>query len=790
MKLKSCYVENFGKLSQYSYIFDDGLNVIEEENGWGKSTFAAFLKAMLFGLEYTTARKYLVDRTRYIPWQGGKFGGNLTFSINNKWYRVERYFGKKLSEDTFVLYDMSTNMESTDFTANLGEEIWKVDRDSYEKSAFITLNDAGLLNDVISGRLGDIEEQEADMEVSSRAIALIDDEMKLLKSSRKTSGTLNKKKENIRILNDDLKDCKASLHLVERYEQWIQEEKRNLAQVETQMQEVEREQSRFVQYQKKRQLIEIINELKEIKDVYEREKVFFRNSKHVDGEIAQLGQRIKEYEVWQMKSNLQSPHTEADLEKVEALSKKYDSVVTNGKQIDEYITSCGKVPELGLQENAVEDELDCLEDGRHKMMTDRKNKPRFGFLGIFGILVMLGGAAMIALGAMGNLPSIVPGIAMVVVGVVFFILQFINIAKKKAKIEQMERDYLHNKMHLEQELGRVKAKKKVMERNYRAFLTEMDVMSATNTMQELLNIKTEYEMYQQMRASMKLASEKHECTKQEVHMKMRAAEKDMMKILGLFYENPPEDLNVALDTIKSKRMILGEKVRQYNTVKVKYNKFKEENDMEFLETLVVPEQTEDELSHICMEKKKALTSQKIEIDKKIASYIHDMNSAQVKIDKILDIETSIDRNNEEITKIEQAYKLLSLTKQCMESAKENLAEKYMSEMTTAFKKYLAMLGIKNADAFCIDTRLNVKVEHAGVRYDSNRLSTGKQDLVQICMRMALVDAIYNEMDAPPLIMDDPFVNLDKFSVEQGVRLLNRIAQEYQLIYFVCHSSRV
>ena len=50
MKLISCHVENFGRLHDFDCLFRDGLNVIVHENGWGKSTLAAFLLAMLYGM--------------------------------------------------------------------------------------------------------------------------------------------------------------------------------------------------------------------------------------------------------------------------------------------------------------------------------------------------------------------------------------------------------------------------------------------------------------------------------------------------------------------------------------------------------------------------------------------------------------------------------------------------------------------------------------------------------------------------------------------------------------------
>jgi len=51
LKLIKCYIENFGKLHNYSYNFEDGLNIIKEENGFGKTTFATFIKSMFYGLD-------------------------------------------------------------------------------------------------------------------------------------------------------------------------------------------------------------------------------------------------------------------------------------------------------------------------------------------------------------------------------------------------------------------------------------------------------------------------------------------------------------------------------------------------------------------------------------------------------------------------------------------------------------------------------------------------------------------------------------------------------------------
>ena len=84
MKLIKCHIENFGKLSDFTYDFTDGCNTVCEENGWGKSTLAAFLRVMLFGFRNEGKRDPLEnERKRYSPWQKGVYGGELKVKESN-----------------------------------------------------------------------------------------------------------------------------------------------------------------------------------------------------------------------------------------------------------------------------------------------------------------------------------------------------------------------------------------------------------------------------------------------------------------------------------------------------------------------------------------------------------------------------------------------------------------------------------------------------------------------------------------------------------------------------------
>lgn len=138
MKLLSCHIENFGIFSDFDFTFEEGLTVLYEENGYGKSTLAAFLKAMLYGFPRTGARNITEnERKRYDPWQGGKYGGYLEFETADITYRVTRYFGKTAAKDSFALYDLTNRQESVRFSEKLGEELFQLDAASFARSTYL-----------------------------------------------------------------------------------------------------------------------------------------------------------------------------------------------------------------------------------------------------------------------------------------------------------------------------------------------------------------------------------------------------------------------------------------------------------------------------------------------------------------------------------------------------------------------------------------------------------------------------------------------------------------------------
>ena len=88
----------------------------------------------------------------------------------------------------------------------------------------------------------------------------------------------------------------------------------------------------------------------------------------------------------------------------------------------------------------------------------------------------------------------------------------------------------------------------------------------------------------------------------------------------------------------------------------------------------------------------------------------------------------------------------------------------------------------------MDSELSVQLERGWQGRELAYFSAGYVDMVQLCMRLALVDALF-EQAQPLLILDDPFVNLDDAHTRRALELLHRLSADHQILYLVCNSSR-
>ena len=138
MKIKKCYVSSFGCIKNKEFDFSENLTPVLEENGWGKSTLASFIKCIFYGLSDSKKSIEENERTKFKPWNSiEKFGGYIEFAWGENQYKLERFFGNKSSEDTVKLTDLSTGKIYTD-TTNWGDRIFQIDEEGFLSTTFLS----------------------------------------------------------------------------------------------------------------------------------------------------------------------------------------------------------------------------------------------------------------------------------------------------------------------------------------------------------------------------------------------------------------------------------------------------------------------------------------------------------------------------------------------------------------------------------------------------------------------------------------------------------------------------
>ena len=187
MKLISCHIDGFGKLSDVDINFDKGLNNVCQENGYGKTTLAVFIKSMFYGLGAGSRKNSkLTDRTKYQPFNAKNFGGSLSFSCKKGKFVIRREFNKTVTLDKFFLFDAETNLPSNAFSENIGEELFGVGKDTFDATIFFGQHDLkSEANDTIKASLSVGELYGDDMDNLSNAMDIVKSIRRDLKNSLK-----------------------------------------------------------------------------------------------------------------------------------------------------------------------------------------------------------------------------------------------------------------------------------------------------------------------------------------------------------------------------------------------------------------------------------------------------------------------------------------------------------------------------------------------------------------------------------------------------------------------------
>lgn len=209
MKLLGCHIDNFGTFHDYDLSFNDGLNVIMQANGWGKTTLAAFVKAMLYGFDGKRVRNVAEnERLRYKPWQGGKYGGSLDFEVDGREYRVVREFGATGAKDVVRIVNIETGKSVlSEIGEDVGEWLFGLDANAFQKSVFVVQNGFGFDGSMagLRNRLNSLVNEADDVAGFDKAKAKLEERRKFYKKTGNRGAIADITKDIAKLVDEDAK---------------------------------------------------------------------------------------------------------------------------------------------------------------------------------------------------------------------------------------------------------------------------------------------------------------------------------------------------------------------------------------------------------------------------------------------------------------------------------------------------------------------------------------------------------------------------------------------------------
>ena len=759
MKLISCHIINFGKLSAFDYSFGDKISIIVEKNGWGKTTFAEFIKSMFYSLPQTRTKNIDENlRKKYKPWNNGVFGGSLIFEANNNTYKIERTFGDNENEDTFLLINTKTNKPSSDYSKKIGEELFGLDSESFAKTIYIAeTNISTQITDKISAKLNDLVQEKEDVSNYDMAINIINEKLKIYKKTGER-GLYYDTKRQINEINMKKQSMENIKNTINNLELIIQENKNKLTMLKDKEKQISDQIEQNAKYEVIKNKLGTLQALKEetaklensLKDI----KNGWNNIVPTKEELINMQKNAQNLTVFSKEiSNLKNDAKNLS-NKLCELVKFFNNAEVNHDIYQKINKDYNKLQELQTQLLATPIKAEKQSNKNTKKITSSL------MLIVFSVLF----AASIVLGITAHVQAWIWVCLSVSFAVCAGISAFVLLALNKTAKTSTSRDQsIYNDSNLC--LSEIENKLKPFFINDQKSLHEKisifnNNYSEYSRLSDLINAKEK-----------EIADKTTEETK-------------LFSSLNQFLQTH----NIALDedpsvVILKQMQILANYENQLSNYNANIQKIKTmENDSETLPDNYIPSK------QLSLDKEKT-QNEIANLEKTIFSDNNSYESYCIKYEELLELESNEESLKNKLSQVSHKIKILEETKKYLSLAKDELDSNFLKPIASEFKKLATSVQLENNNKFNIDTNFDISIEDNGQTKDFAFASTGYKDLAYICARLAIINVMYKK-EKPFIVLDDPFINLDEEKFELVKKVIGSWSKDYQFIYFACHKSRI
>jgi len=130
----------FGKLSRQTLTLEPGMNIMEAPNEWGKSTWCAFIMAMLYGIDTGARSKtgFLAEKEHYAPWSGEPMSGRMDILWDNREITIERQNKGRTPLGEVKAYETKSGIPVPELCVSApGQVLLGVERSVFARAGFL-----------------------------------------------------------------------------------------------------------------------------------------------------------------------------------------------------------------------------------------------------------------------------------------------------------------------------------------------------------------------------------------------------------------------------------------------------------------------------------------------------------------------------------------------------------------------------------------------------------------------------------------------------------------------------
>lgn len=851
MRLISCYIEGYGAIEKKDYSFEEGITAFCQENGTGKTTLASFIKAMFYGLKgYKEGSTEFCDREHFYPFKGGKFGGNLTFVKDGKTYKIERYFGEKTTRgDTLKVYCNGDITE--EFGEDIGKAVFGVDEASFLRTLFIGADEIEIKStSSINAKLGSFLQGMDEETGYDNALKKLDEARKNYQADRRSRNPVELipcLEREIETLKTEIENAKTIQGALQYKYARLEQLKEEMDALNAQIVIAQKENERIKAFEHYDSIIEsVADKEKKAKAILtryptgvlpteeetltvngcitkERETQAALNSVEFSVKDSEKLARLQDcfargiptedqiMEVEGQIDGLKALETELSITQAKAPTERERELLqkfTHGCPTDSQLVQLSNEVEAYKQAKKEYDETpsEILCGAPASNKKSFKGTPVLAVLAaiLFGISAIFFGSGSTEIG-IGFLSA--GGIMLLAVGLLYGkanttqgnTMSALNPEKQRKERVMIDLEYAIKAgltrygYHSDNGVIYDFAELQKDVREYKQYLTSEEERRALITQKQAQKEEIERKLtaffrgyglsgdtYIKLLSDLRgMVSDYYSLQERKNTQSTRQAE--LLKTL--------EEARIKIDAYKRKYGLTElrindvlEDVREYNRLCAEIEKEKVQaaayKEKEGLEEKPTEERAKLGDLHAALTEKQ---NERSKLEREIEADEMEVESVYEKDARLFDLE-------EKLKEYKQRHKLLKAAKEFLESADGKLKDKYVKPIKDEFLRYAEILEKTLGERVIMTKNFEIRFEREGEERSEKHLSAGQRSICALCFRLALIKNMYKD-NAPFLILDDPFVALDKGHMEKVKDLLAELSKEVQMVYFTCHESR-